>query len=33
MEPELKSWVKEVKKAKEGDYVYEDWQKQREKFI
>jgi hypothetical protein len=33
MEPELKSWEKEVKKAKEGDYVYEEWQKQREKHI
>jgi hypothetical protein len=32
LEKELKSWVKEVNKAKEGDYVYEEWQKKRKKY-
>lgn len=33
IEPELREWVREVKKAKEGDYVYDEWQIQREKYL
>lgn len=30
---EFKYWKKEIKKAKLGDYVYDEWQVQRQKYI
>jgi hypothetical protein len=33
IEEELDYWRKEVNKAVEGSYVYDEWQKQRENYI
>ena len=33
LKDEFNYWKKEVKKAKKGDYVYDEWQVQREKYI